>query len=77
MAMRDELAAAIVGRYAQGDRAERGRMLDEFTAVTGFHRKRAGAADVPAGWPSKPLPIRRIIPLLKRRSTPREVRPSK
>jgi transposase len=25
-------------------------MLDEFTAVTGFHRKRAGAAGMPAGW---------------------------
>ena len=32
---------AIAGWYAQGDRAERGRMLDEFTAVTGFHRKHA------------------------------------
>ena len=77
MAMRDELAAAIAGRYAQGERAQRGRMLDEFTAVTGFHHKRTGAAGMPAGWPSKPLPIRRIIPLFKRRSTPREVRPSK
>jgi len=36
---RDELVAAIAGRYAQGDRAERGRILDEFAAVTGFHRK--------------------------------------
>src|SRR5215468_2740475 len=41
MAVRDELVAAIVGRYAQGDRSERGRILDEFTAVTGFHRKHA------------------------------------
>src|SRR5580692_1114728 len=41
MAARDELVAAIAGRYAQGDRAERGRILDEFTAVTGFHRKHA------------------------------------
>ena len=41
MAMRDKLAAAVVGRYAQGHRAERGRTLGEFTAVTGFHRKRA------------------------------------
>jgi hypothetical protein len=38
MAARDELVAAIAGRYAQGDRAERGRILDEFAAVTGFHR---------------------------------------
>ena len=41
MAARDELVAAIAGRYAQGDRAERGRILDEFAAVTGFHRKHA------------------------------------
>ena len=41
MAARDELVAAIAGRYAQGDRAERGRTLDEFTAVTGFYRKHA------------------------------------
>jgi len=38
MATRDELVAAIAGRYAQGNRAERGRILDEFAAVTGFHR---------------------------------------
>jgi hypothetical protein len=36
MAARDELVAAIAGRYAQGGRGERGRILDEFTAVTGF-----------------------------------------
>src|SRR5260370_8632088 len=41
MAARDELVAAIAGRYAQGDRAARGRILDEFAAVTGFHRKHA------------------------------------
>src|ERR1700682_238339 len=41
MAARDELVAAIAGRYAQGNRAERGRILDEFAAVTGFHRKHA------------------------------------
>ena len=39
MTARDELVAAIAGRYAQGD--ERGRILDEFAAVTGFHRKHA------------------------------------
>jgi hypothetical protein len=41
MAARDELVEAIAGRYAQGDRVERGRILDEFAAVTGFHRKHA------------------------------------
>jgi hypothetical protein len=28
-------------RYARGDRGERGRILDEFAAVTGYHRKHA------------------------------------
>jgi hypothetical protein len=41
VATRDELVAAIAGRYAQGDRVERSRILDEFAAVTGFHRKHA------------------------------------
>ena len=41
MAARDELVAAIAGRYSQADRTERSRILDEFTAVTGFHRKHA------------------------------------
>ena len=41
MTTRDELVAAIAGRYAQGDRVERSRILDEFSAVTGFHRKHA------------------------------------
>ena len=38
MATRDELVAAIAERYSRADRTERGRILDEFTAVTGFHR---------------------------------------
>jgi hypothetical protein len=41
MAARDELVAAIAGRYSQADRTERGRILNEFTAITGFHRKHA------------------------------------
>ena len=41
MVARDELVAAIAGRYSQADRTERGRILDEFTAVTGLHRKHA------------------------------------
>ena len=62
MAARDELVAAIAGRYAQGDRAERGRILDEFAAVTGYHRKhamrllRAGQVNRRSG----PRPGRRI-----------------
>jgi len=41
MAARDELVAAVADRYARGVRGERGRILDEFAAVTGYHRKHA------------------------------------
>ena len=41
MAARDELVAAVADRYAWGDRGERGRILDEFAAVPGYHRKHA------------------------------------
>jgi len=33
MATRDELVAALSGRYGASTRKERGRILDEFTAV--------------------------------------------
>src|SRR5215469_10522831 len=62
MAARDELVAAIARRYAQGDRTERGRILDEFAAVTGFHLKhamrllRAGRVT----WRYGPRPERRV-----------------
>jgi hypothetical protein len=52
MPARDELVAAIAGRYSQADRMERGRILDEFTAVTGFHRKHAMRL-LRAGQPSR------------------------
>src|SRR3954470_23244704 len=41
MVARDELVAAVADRYARADRGERGRILDEFAAVTGYHRKHA------------------------------------
>jgi len=41
MATRSELIVATAERYGRGDRAERGRILDEFAAVTGYHRKHA------------------------------------
>jgi len=62
MAARDELVAAVAKRYARGDRGERGRILDEFAAVTGYHRKhamrllRAGQANRRSG----PRPGRRV-----------------
>ncbi len=41
MATRTELVEAIGERYRSGDRRSKGRVLDEFVAVTGFHRKHA------------------------------------
>lgn len=41
MATRDELVNAVAERYAEGGRAEKARILDEFVAVSGFHRKHA------------------------------------
>ena len=37
MATRDELVAAVIERYSKGRRAEKGRILDEFVAITGSH----------------------------------------
>ena len=39
MTARDELVNALARRYAVGGRAEKTRILDEFVAITGFHRK--------------------------------------
>jgi len=36
-----ELVDAVQARYLRATRAEKGRMLDEFVATTGYHRKRA------------------------------------
>ena len=41
MATRDELVVVLAERYRSGDRAARSRILDEFVALTGFHRKHA------------------------------------
>ena len=41
MATRDELVVALAGRYASSSRKHRGCILDEFVAVSGFHRKHA------------------------------------
>src|ERR1700682_4282117 len=41
MATRDELVIALAARYASSNRNERGRILDEFTEISGLHRKHA------------------------------------
>jgi len=41
MATRTELVGAVGERYRSADRRSKGRVLDEFVAVTGFHRKHA------------------------------------
>jgi len=41
MATRDELVVALAGRYAASNRMERGRILDEFAALSGLHRRHA------------------------------------
>jgi hypothetical protein len=41
MATRDELTTAVSRRYSEAGRIEKSRILDEFVAVTGYHRKHA------------------------------------
>ena len=41
MSTRAELVLATGARYRSSSRAERGRILDEFVALTGYHRKHA------------------------------------
>ncbi len=41
MTTRAELVAAVSERYHGGSRVERSRILDEFAAITGYHRKHA------------------------------------
>lgn len=62
MSTRAELLEAVGERYRCADRRSKGRVLDEFVAVTGFHRKHAmrllrGAQ---AQAPNGPRPDRRI-----------------
>ena len=50
---RRELVAAVTERYQRSTPAERGRILDEFVALTGYHRKHAirvlnGSSGMPA-----------------------------
>jgi hypothetical protein len=62
MATRDELLGAVASGYRSATRVEKGRILTEFTEISGYHRKhaerllrRAHATDR-----SRPRPERRI-----------------
>lgn len=41
MATRKEISAAVGQRYRRATRPEKGRVLDEFVALTHYHRKYA------------------------------------
>lgn len=41
MATRKEVKSVLVRRDRISSRVEKGRILDEFVAITGFHRKHA------------------------------------
>ena len=62
MATRDELIAATAARYAAADRKQRGLILDEFSAVSGFHRKHASRLlrHGPSKTRTEPRPSRRL-----------------
>ena len=62
MATRDELLGALIGRYGEARRAEKGRILTEFAEVTGYHRKHAERLLRGACRPdrSRPRPERRV-----------------
>lgn len=62
MTTRDALIAATGERYRNGSRVSRGRILDEFTAITGLHRKHAARLlrGVHGSARSGPRPERRV-----------------
>jgi hypothetical protein len=47
IATRDELVVALRGRYVLSTRKERGRILNEFVAVSSLHRKHTIAVGAP------------------------------
>jgi hypothetical protein len=62
MTTRDELLGALMARYGRAKRVDKGRIVTEFAAVTGYHRKHAarllrGGSKADR---SKPQPDRRL-----------------
>lgn len=68
MATRDELLAAVSERYKASGRAEKSRIVDEFAAATGYHRKHAMRVlrCGPSSKRSAPRPSRRIYGMAER-----------
>ncbi len=62
MARRDELLGALTARYGLASRVDKGRILTEFVAMTGYHRKHAARLLRGAGKAdrSKPRSDRRL-----------------
>jgi hypothetical protein len=55
MGARREVLAAVAKRYRTAGRVEKGRILDELTATTGWHRKHAVRALSTAGSQTNPI----------------------
>ena len=60
MATRDELVAVVAERYVRSAGKDRSRILDEFTAVSGLHRKHAMRLLRMRSEPSGPRRRRRV-----------------
>ncbi len=58
MSTRVELVGAIKGRYRASGRTEKSRILNEFVAVSGYHRKHA--IRLLRERPAAPAEVRRI-----------------
>ena len=60
-----EYVRALKDRYGKASRREKGRILDEFTQVTGYHRKAAIRADCALGSLQQATHARALLKLLQ------------
>lgn len=58
LATRRQVTKSMAARYAKGNRAEKGQVLDQLVAVTGWHRDHARRALRQAGQPARPRAAR-------------------